>query len=731
MKKILLAAAMILAMLAANTVFADEYETLVYENFESDNPSMFICDGTTQSNATAQYSAYGIGKALSIQTGRSTFHMTPFEQTVVKSANTSGAAIPDFKKNKPNLYLETEFDAIIKAQRQSADERIYLGYNNDPGQSVAELRFKRDGKIYLKAKSEKNGADAEKELGSFIVGEPMRIRIVMHITGSGTETSAEEITAVYLNGENALDKIYYLNTKFGYDSIFINHANYISLDNIGVYRYTSTDGKSPVVNKGHLVALLREKEEISEISEEYAAAAAVYENISAAQSEVDGAYAILKAAGNSKEIIQKEFTWDKITDQPINGVTESLALPTVFKSSLGSLDVAWQSSDVDFLTETGEVTRPRNDKNIVLTARLTSGQYSSIFSEISFNVTIKGDAENTALFTFGNLEFESSGGIAASVPRKGGRISGVKLLSRDICHANVAAAVYSADKTLYGIGMGTAVPAAADTAVTVRLNAALPQELTGCTVKVFVWKNETLVPVMRTYSYDAGEHIVNGAKIFIAGDSTAHTYAAASAPQTGWGQVFDKFTDSRTVSVLNYSLGGRGAESFYKESNYTNNIKNVMTSGDYLFIQFGHNDYKNGCSKEVYKEYMKKYISDARERGVIPVVLTSITRCVFKDGKINQYEQNMKIYTDAAKEVAAEENAACLDMFNKSVEYLESLGETDAMKLYLGTARGGYDVTHFNEYGAEIYAGFIRDLINESEHSTLDSLKDCLTDYSA
>lgn len=191
--------------------------------------------------------------------------------------------------------------------------------------------------------------------------------------------------------------------------------------------------------------------------------------------------------------------------------------------------------------------------------------------------------------------------------------------------------------------------------------------------------------------------------------------------------MFDKFVDTERVSIKNNAVGGRGAKMFYEEGFYQDGIKGVMSKGDYIFIQFGHNDWKNGSSESEYKEYLGKYIDDARRAGVTPVILTSITRCVFRDGKINRNEQNMQLYVDAAKAVAQDKNAACIDMFEKSVAYLESLGETEAAKLYMGNG----DVTHFNTYGAEVYAGFIRDLIRESNHSSLDGLKDCLKDYTA
>ena len=89
--------------------------------------------------------------------------------------------------------------------------------------------------------------------------------------------------------------------------------------------------------------------------------------------------------------------------------------------------------------------------------------------------------------------------------------------------------------------------------------------------------------------------------IHVAGDSTVQTYKDSAYPQTGWGQVLGYFFDGARVKVNNAALGGRSSRNFIEEGRL-DGIMNAAQKGDYLLVQFGHND--RDYSKEARYVYM-------------------------------------------------------------------------------------------------------------------------------
>jgi lysophospholipase L1-like esterase len=118
-------------------------------------------------------------------------------------------------------------------------------------------------------------------------------------------------------------------------------------------------------------------------------------------------------------------------------------------------------------------------------------------------------------------------------------------------------------------------------------------------------------------------------KIILLGDSTIQTYPADRYPQTGWGQVFPRFL-KREVEVLNFGKGGCSTKSFHDEGR----LKSALTylkAGDYVFIQFGHNDQKFEVYRKTepftsYLDYLKIYLNEIKNKGGNPVLLSSIYR---------------------------------------------------------------------------------------------------------
>lgn len=236
--------------------------------------------------------------------------------------------------------------------------------------------------------------------------------------------------------------------------------------------------------------------------------------------------------------------------------------------------------------------------------------------------------------------------------------------------------------------------------------------------------------------------------IFTVGDSTVKSYTFDEAPMCGWGQVIDNLFDSNKVNVINYSMGGRSMKSMYQEGRY-NDILLTGKKGDYVLIQSGHNDERKGTAKgtadgenarfgggsteEMYKKFITDiYIPAAKARGMIPILVTPMTR-VKGDVTANTYEYkdsftNRK-FPQIMREAAKETNTPLIDLNAESVNYLNNIGVTGAtaivMSLEAGetpgkTNSGSYanghpdnkvDGTHFKESLAKQYAKIITEQI--------------------
>ena len=161
-------------------------------------------------------------------------------------------------------------------------------------------------------------------------------------------------------------------------------------------------------------------------------------------------------------------------------------------------------------------------------------------------------------------------------------------------------------------------------------------------------------------------------KIFIAGDSTACNYPHDGSPnrypRTGWGQVFNELFDS-SVQVVNCAISGRSSKSFLKEANFDYISENI-SEGDYLIIQFAHNDCKESDKSRYtspydnsYQECLGEYISAARRAGAHPILATPVTRNVSGD-------ETLVPYCEAIKQLGEKENIPVLDIYALSREHL-------------------------------------------------------------
>src|SRR5213075_1763768 len=156
-------------------------------------------------------------------------------------------------------------------------------------------------------------------------------------------------------------------------------------------------------------------------------------------------------------------------------------------------------------------------------------------------------------------------------------------------------------------------------------------------------------------------------RIFIAGDSTAANKEVKAFPETGWGMPFSYFFDS-TVTVDNRAKNGRSTRTFLSEGLWQKLIADV-SEGDYVFIQFGHNDESKEktdryTTREEYKTNLAKFINETRSKKAHPVLLTPVSRRQFDS--LGHVKETHLIYSGLAREVAKQMNVPLIDLDERS-----------------------------------------------------------------
>lgn len=205
-------------------------------------------------------------------------------------------------------------------------------------------------------------------------------------------------------------------------------------------------------------------------------------------------------------------------------------------------------------------------------------------------------------------------------------------------------------------------------------------------------------------------------KVYLIGDSTMANKEIKAYPETGWGMPFVYFFDS-TVVVDNRAKNGRSTKSFIAEGLWQPVVDN-LNEGDYVLIQFGHND--EGKEKvgryttpDEFKINLTKYVNDSRNKKAIPVLITPVARRTFDStGKI---KESHPVYSDAVREVAKQMNVPLIDLDEKSKELLQQFGQENSKWLYNYTSVGEHpnypdghkDDTHFSELGARKMAEIV------------------------
>jgi len=208
--------------------------------------------------------------------------------------------------------------------------------------------------------------------------------------------------------------------------------------------------------------------------------------------------------------------------------------------------------------------------------------------------------------------------------------------------------------------------------------------------------------------------------VYLAGDSTMAQKTFDKRPETGWGEYLQNQFDPTKIRIENHAQNGRSTKSFIDEGLWAAIVAKLKT-GDYVFIEFGHNDEKTedpkryAAARTDYRNNLIKFIKDVRGRQAFPVLLTPVARRRFNDkGEVVDTHGE---YPAVVREVAAEYKVPLIDMQRQSEALLRRLGVEDSKKLHLFLRKGenpNYpdgieDNTHFAPFGAEQMARLAAD----------------------
>ena len=203
--------------------------------------------------------------------------------------------------------------------------------------------------------------------------------------------------------------------------------------------------------------------------------------------------------------------------------------------------------------------------------------------------------------------------------------------------------------------------------------------------------------------------------IFIAGDSTASIKETKAYPETGWGMPFVYFWDS-TVTVVNRAKNGRSTKSFIQEGLWKS-ITDEAQEGDYILIQFGHNDEvstkKTYTTETEFRNNLVQYVQESRNKKAIPVLITPVARRKFDSS--GNIVGTHDVYAQIVRDVAKAEHVPLIDLDKKAQQLYQQMGiETSKLLFnYLEPGQhpnypeGKKDDTHFNELGARKIAELV------------------------
>lgn len=235
--------------------------------------------------------------------------------------------------------------------------------------------------------------------------------------------------------------------------------------------------------------------------------------------------------------------------------------------------------------------------------------------------------------------------------------------------------------------------------------------------------------------------------IFMIGDSTmANKNMSGKNPERGWGMVLPGFF-TEDVRIDNHAVNGRSSKSFIDEGRWEKVISQVK-KGDYVFIQFGHNDEKADSARHTepgstFDDNLRRFVNETRAKGGTPVLFNSIVRRNFIRPKDDAIARDLRLtpgekkdaekegtilfdthgaYLESPRNVAKELGVTFIDMNKLTHELVQGMGPVDSKKLFMfvepecvpAFPKGREDNTHLNIHGARVVAGLAADAIADA-----------------
>lgn len=213
-------------------------------------------------------------------------------------------------------------------------------------------------------------------------------------------------------------------------------------------------------------------------------------------------------------------------------------------------------------------------------------------------------------------------------------------------------------------------------------------------------------------------------KVFTIGDSTVKNGdGSGSNGQWGWGAFLEKYLNTDSCTVINRALGGRSSRTYISEGLWAN-VLSHLNPGDYVLLQFGHNDggefntgraratikgngeeskdyvmietpTKDTVTVHTYGWYIRQYVKDAKSKGAIPIVVSLIPRNDWRNGKIIRNDDSYALW---AKQAAEQTGAHFIDLNKLSCDKFDAIGQDVVANFYFG------DHTHTSMAGAQVNA---------------------------
>jgi polygalacturonase/lysophospholipase L1-like esterase len=221
-------------------------------------------------------------------------------------------------------------------------------------------------------------------------------------------------------------------------------------------------------------------------------------------------------------------------------------------------------------------------------------------------------------------------------------------------------------------------------------------------------------------SFTAKERIT----VYTIGDSTMANKNTNGNPERGWAMALPAFFDATEVKIENHAMNGRSTKSFIDEGRWEK-VVNKLKSGDYVFIQFGHNDEKKDKPSVyadphgAYRDNLTRFVNETRAKGAYPVLMTSIVRRHFDENGVLKNTHGE--YPDVVRKLAKELDVPLIDIEAKSRKLIQDLGDEESKKLFVWFGENVYpkfpkgkkDSTHLNGSGAHLIAQLAVDGIRE------------------